>query len=170
MIPLTLGQDDCDFYVSLVGPHACSILDLGCGTCMLCCCLAGRGHRVTGVDPAAAMLVVAKRKRHAEKIEWVESIAQSYRSQRRFDLIFMTGHAFQTLLTDADALATLGTMRAHIKDRGRIVFETRNPNVKSDSFMKDSIPCIGLRSAGLACCSQMLYARFLRVTGRNLRF
>jgi len=121
--------DDCDFYLSLVGPHACSILDLGCGTGTLCCGLAGRGHQVTGVDPAAAMLVVARRKRHAEKVEWIESTAQSYRSHRRFDLIFMTGHAFQTLLTDADTLATLRNMRAHIKDRGRIVFETRNPNL-----------------------------------------
>jgi SAM-dependent methyltransferase len=123
-----IAQDG-EFYLSLAGQQSCSVLDLGCGTGTLCCCLAGRGHQVTGVDPAAAMLAVAKRKRHAEKVEWVESTAQSYRSQLRFDFIFMTGHAFQTLLTDADALATLRNMRAHIKDRGRIAFETRNPNL-----------------------------------------
>jgi hypothetical protein len=47
-----------------------------------------------------------------------QSSAQSYKSQRRFDLIVMTGHAFQVLLTDADALAALGTMRGHLKERG----------------------------------------------------
>lgn len=84
---------------------------------------------MTGVDPAAAMLDVAKRKPHAEQVEWVESSAQSYQSHRRFDLIIMTGHVFQVLLTDADALAVLDNMRGHLKKRGRVAFETRNPSV-----------------------------------------
>jgi len=120
---------DTDFYLSLAGPRPCSVLDLGCGTGMLCCALAERGHRVTGVDPAAAMLAVARSKSHAEQVEWVEASAQSYKAQRRFDLIVMTGHAFQVLLTDADVLAVLETMRAHLTERGRVAFETRNPRV-----------------------------------------
>ena len=118
-----------DFYLSLAGLRPCSVLDLGCGTGTFCCALAARGHRVTGVDPAAAMLAVARSKPHAEQVEWVESSAQSYKSHRRFDLIVMTGHAFQILLTDADALAALQTMRDHLKGRGRVAFETRNPRV-----------------------------------------
>jgi SAM-dependent methyltransferase len=120
---------DTDFYLSLAGSRPCSVLDLGCGTGMLCCALAERGHRVTGVDPAAAMLAVARRKPHAEHVEWVESSAQSYRAHRRFDLIVMTGHAFQILLADADALAVFETVRGHLKERGRVAFETRNPRV-----------------------------------------
>jgi ubiquinone/menaquinone biosynthesis C-methylase UbiE len=120
---------DTDFYLSLAGRRPCSVLDLGCGTGALCCALAERGHRVMGVDPAAAMLAVARKKSHAEQVEWVESPAQSYKARRRFDLIVMTGHAFQILLTDADALAVLATMRGHLKQRGRVVFETRNPRL-----------------------------------------
>jgi len=124
---------DTDFYLSLAGVRPCSVLDLSCGTGVLCCALAERGHRVTGVDPAAAMLAVARRKPHSEQVEWVESSAQSYQSQRRFDLIVMTGHAFQILLTDADALAVFETMRGHLhchgEERGRVAFETRNPRV-----------------------------------------
>jgi len=67
-------------------------------SCTLGCAFAERGHPATGVDPAAAMLVVAKRKPSAEQVEWVESSAQTYRSERRFDLMVMTGHAFQILL------------------------------------------------------------------------
>ena len=118
---------DTDFYLSLAGLRPCSVLDLGCGTGTLCCALAERGHRVTGVDPAAAMLAVARRKPHSEQVKWVKSSAQSYKSRRRFDLIVMTGHAFQILLSDADALAVLETMRGHLKERGRVAFETRNP-------------------------------------------
>ncbi len=122
-------SNDSDFYLSLAGPRPCSVLDLGCGTGTLCCALAERGHRVTGVDPAAAMLAVARSKPHAEQAEWVESPAQSYKSQRRFDLVVMTGHAFQILLTDTDALAVLETMRGHLEEGGRVAFETRNPSV-----------------------------------------
>jgi 2-polyprenyl-3-methyl-5-hydroxy-6-metoxy-1,4-benzoquinol methylase len=120
---------DTDFYLSLAGLYAGSVLDLGCGTGTLCCALAERGHRVTGVDPAAAMLAVARRKPPAQQVEWVESSAQSYQVDRRFDLVVMTGHAFQTLLTDADVLAVLETMRDHLKDPGRAAFETRNPRL-----------------------------------------
>ncbi|HXY52716.1 MAG TPA: class I SAM-dependent methyltransferase [Terriglobales bacterium] len=120
---------DTDFYLSLAGTCPRSVLDLGCGTGMLACALAERGHWVTGVDPAAAMLTVASGRPHAERVEWVESSAQTYNSPRRFDLILMTGHAFQMLLTDADALAVLATMRSHLKECGRVAFETRNPRV-----------------------------------------
>ena len=120
---------DLDFYLSLAGPRPCNVLDLGCGTGMLSCALAERGHQVTSVDPAAAMLNVAKRKPHAEQVEWVESAAQSCKSQRRFDLIVMTGHAFQILLSDADTLAVLQTMRRHLNEHGRVAFETRNPRL-----------------------------------------
>ncbi len=122
-------EEDTEFYLSLAGPRPCSVLDLGCGTGTLCCALAQRGHRVTGVDPAAAMLDVARGKPYAEQVEWVESPAQSYKSDRRFDLIVMTGDAFQILLTDADILAVLETMRGHLKEHGRVAFETRNPRV-----------------------------------------
>jgi ubiquinone/menaquinone biosynthesis C-methylase UbiE len=120
------AQDN-DLYLSLAGVRPCSVLDLGCGTGTLSCALAESGHRVTGVDPSAAMLAVARRKPHAENVEWVESSAQSYRSDRRFDLIVMTGHAFQVLLTDSETLAVLQTMREHLKKGGRVAFETRNP-------------------------------------------
>jgi SAM-dependent methyltransferase len=120
---------DTNFYLTLAGPRPLRVLDLGCGTGTLCCALAARGHNVTGVDPAAAMLAVAKRKPYAERVEWIECSAQSYRSEKKFDLIVMTGHAFQTLLTDDEALAAMQTIRNHLNENGRVAFETRNPRV-----------------------------------------
>ncbi|MBV8482564.1 MAG: class I SAM-dependent methyltransferase, partial [Verrucomicrobia bacterium] len=119
--------EDTDFYLSLADPGLCRVLDLGCGTGTLCCALAQRGHSVTGVDPAAAMLAIAAGKPYAEKVEWVQSRAQDYRSPNRFDLIFMMGHVFQILLTDEEVLAALDTMRNHLKAGGMAAFETRNP-------------------------------------------
>ena len=120
---------DAHFYLSLAGQRPSTVLDLGCGTGTLCCALADRGHRVTGVDPALAMLSVARTKPGSENVEWVQSSAQAYRSTQRFDLVFMTGNAFQGLLSDADTLAVLDTMRRHLNQGGRLAFDTRNPRI-----------------------------------------
>jgi 2-polyprenyl-3-methyl-5-hydroxy-6-metoxy-1,4-benzoquinol methylase len=120
---------DGEFYLSVAGTHSCSVLDLGCGTGTLCCALAQRGHRATGVDPAAAMLALARSKPYAEHVEWVQCSAQDYSSQRHFDLVIMTGHAFQVLLRDDEMLATLETMQRHLNEGGRVAFETRNPHM-----------------------------------------
>ena len=74
------GQDN-DFYFGLAGPGPSCVLDLGCGTGTLCCALAQRGHRVTGVDPASPMLAVAAGKPFADSVEWVKSRAEDYRSR-----------------------------------------------------------------------------------------
>ncbi len=105
------------------------ILDLGCGTGSLCDAFAARGHAVTGSDPSMAMLAVAREKPHASAIEWVESTAQDFESGERFDLVTMTGHAFQALLGDADIAALLRTVRRHLAAGGTFVFESRNPAI-----------------------------------------
>src|SRR5437868_14872515 len=65
-------RSDLDAYVAMVDEfNARSVLDIGCGTGTLACLLAGRGIEVTGVDPAAASLEVARRKPHAERVRWV---------------------------------------------------------------------------------------------------
>ncbi len=118
---------DRDFYLALAGDPPQQILDLGCGTGLLCDAYAARGHRVTGADPTPAMLAVARQKPHGGAIEWVQASAQEFRSERRFDLIIMTGHAFQVMLGDDDVMATLTTMCRHLAPSGRAVFESRNP-------------------------------------------
>jgi SAM-dependent methyltransferase len=120
---------DRDFYLALAGPPSKRILDLGCGTGLLCDAYAALGHAVTGVDPAKAMLDVARQKPHGGQIEWVQSTAQNFRSPKRFDLIIMTGNAFQVFLDDSDILATFATMREHLAANGRIAFESRNPAI-----------------------------------------
>lgn len=120
---------DRDFYFALPAGPAQTILDLGCGTGLLCDAYAAAGHTVTGADPAQPMLDVARQKPHGNNIEWAHATAETFRSPTRFDLIIMTGHAFQVLLTD-DAVATaLTTMRDHLKPAGRAVFESRNPAI-----------------------------------------
>ncbi len=128
-----LWGPDCDSYLSLVKDVKSSlkILDLGCGTGLLTTAFAQAGHTVTGVDPALEMLNIAIRRPFGDKVMWVKANAQSFASEDRFDLIVLSGHAFQVFLNDQDIQAALKTMKEHLTLSGRIAFEIRNPHVKA---------------------------------------
>ncbi|WP_406173121.1 class I SAM-dependent DNA methyltransferase [Streptomyces sp. NBC_00996] len=118
------GPSD-DFYLDLV-MSARSVLDVGCGTGRLLGRAREAGHqgRLCGLDPAAAMLVQARRR---AAVEWVLGDLASARWERQFDLVVMTGHAFQVLIGDEELRSSLAAVREALTDDGRFVFETRNP-------------------------------------------
>jgi SAM-dependent methyltransferase len=122
-------SEDRDFYLALAGTPPQDVLDLGCGTGLLCNAYAAEGHRVTGLDPSPGMLDVARRSPRGAEIEWILGTAETARPGKTFDLIIMTGHAFQVLLEDADIAGTLAFIREHLKPGGRAVFESRNPAI-----------------------------------------
>lgn len=86
-------SEDRDFYLWLAKGGAKSILDLGCGTGPICDAYAAGGH-ATGADPSARMLDIAGGKPNGCSIEWVECCSQDFRSEKRCELIVMTGHPF----------------------------------------------------------------------------
>src|SRR5579864_8416243 len=64
-------RPDLEAYAALVDElGARSVLDIGCGTGTFACLLASRGLEVTGADPAAASLDVARRKPGADWARW----------------------------------------------------------------------------------------------------
>lgn len=119
------GGADFAFCLNLAR-EARSVLDLGCGTGQLAAALSAGCH-VTGVDPAGAMLDVARKRPGGAAVEWIEADARTLRLDRRYDLVVLTGHAFQVFLTRDDRLATLRTIARHLAPDGRFVFDTRNP-------------------------------------------
>lgn len=121
---------DTDFYLSL--PEKCSaILDIGCGTGLLTAAFADRGHEVFGLDPAPAMLEIARSRPGGERVSWIEADARAFDLKRQFDLIVMTGHVFQVFLSDDDVLRVLKMARQHLKQGGRLVFDSRNPEARA---------------------------------------
>lgn len=120
-----LGADS-DYFIAACEPAPQAILDLGCGTGLLTKALARRGHDVTGIDPAAAMLEIA-RQPALPNARWICADAREVDLGKRFDRIIASGHVFQVFLTVADRLAFLRTAARHLKPEGRLIFDSRNP-------------------------------------------
>ena len=118
------------FYMNLAGSVVQRVLDVGCGTGRLACELAARGHSVTGVDPSDEMLELARQRLNGDRVEWIKGRATEFVVDGEFDLIVMTGHAFQVLLSDRDILDGLERIRKHLSANGRLAFETRNGAVR----------------------------------------
>ena len=69
---MTTPRDDIDFMVALASEvGARTVVDFGCGTGQLAVALAQRGCRVIAVDPAKAMLDLARERQGSELVEWV---------------------------------------------------------------------------------------------------
>lgn len=107
--------------------EAQSLLDLGCGTGALVARLAPH-MPTTGVDPAAAMIDIAKHRNGGQHATWVIGDARHIDLEQQFDLIVLTGHSFQVFLTEADQRAVLATIARHLSPRGKFIFDTRNPD------------------------------------------
>jgi SAM-dependent methyltransferase len=116
---------DYDFYLRLV-MSAGAVLDVGCGTGALLRRAREDGHtgRLCGLDPAVGMLDQARTR---SDIEWILGDLSSTAWDREFDLVVMSGHAFQVFVDDDEVRASLAAIRSALTDDGRFAFETRNP-------------------------------------------
>ncbi len=119
---------DTDFYIRLAADlDAHRILDLGCGTGLLTRELAIDGRHVVGVDPASAMLAVARRQPGADRVQWVEGDSGALGTPE-VDLVVMTGNVVQVFLDDSEWMTTLRTIHAALRPGGHLAFESRNPD------------------------------------------
>jgi SAM-dependent methyltransferase len=122
-----------DFYVSLVDRQVSSILDLGCGTGALTGPLEAkrsaqhgcRGQTV-GLDSSSAML--AQGRLRCRDVLWVEGDMRSPGVTGPFDLIVSGLNTIQHLLTDAEMLATFGSVRRLLAPSGIFAFDIFNPD------------------------------------------
>jgi ubiquinone/menaquinone biosynthesis C-methylase UbiE len=127
---LNSGDWDYAFYADQIGKRRQRVLDLGCGTGTFALRLAAEGHEVVAVDPSSRMVDFARSRQGSDEVEWIVGGVEYVRSHPAFDVVVMTGHAFQCLLTDHEVEATLRTVREVLREGGRFMFESRNPVVQ----------------------------------------
>jgi ubiquinone/menaquinone biosynthesis C-methylase UbiE len=148
---LDSDRSDLDVYLSIARElGARSVVDIGCGTGSFACLLAKEGFEVVGVDPAAAMLAVARRKDAADRVRWIHGLAADLPGVH-VDLATMTGNVAQVFLEEDEWADTLQAVRRVLRPGGSVVFETRRPERKAwlewnreDSFGRVEIAGVGV--------------------------
>lgn len=121
------ARHDIDFYLDLAAELGAErVADLGCGTGVLACDLAAQGYQVTGVDPAAAMLDLARSRQGAQRVAWVEGTADDLATEAH-DLVVMTGHVAQVFLEHQEWRDVLGEIHRALRSGGWLAFESLNP-------------------------------------------
>ncbi|CAG9254926.1 Class I SAM-dependent methyltransferase [Paraburkholderia unamae] len=127
---LNSGDWDHRFYAERIGNQPRQVLDLGCGTGTFAVRLASAGHRVVAVDPSEMMVSYASRRPNAAAVQWIVGDARSVPHSPPFDVVTMTGHAFQCVLSDYEVAETLRTVHEMLVPGGFFMFESRNPVVR----------------------------------------
>jgi len=107
-----------------------TVIDFGCGTGLLTCELVRKGYRTIGIDPAGPMIDIAKTKPDADQIEW---LVGDYTALKNIsaDLLLMTSHVAQFLLTDEEWQGMLKNAHTVLDDDGYILFDSRQSLEKS---------------------------------------
>lgn len=119
-----------DFFLSFVNENPASrVVDLGCGTGQLTLAMAAAGHTVTGVDPAAASLAIARAKPGAGAVTWIDGTSPAI-PDGPYDTATLTSHVAQFLVTDAEWASALSDLHRALVPGGRIVFDSRDPRAR----------------------------------------
>lgn len=137
-------QGDIDFYVGLAGRTGGPVLEIGAGTGRVAWSLAGRGHKVTGLELSPAMIWLACRKSlpqghttAAASPTFIQGDMRDFDLGAKFGLITAPFRTFHVLLTPEDQLASLQTMRHHLTEDGLLALHLFDPRIDDlSSFRK----------------------------------
>jgi SAM-dependent methyltransferase len=127
------------FYSQLAAEiGAKAIVDFGCGTGLITCDLAKHGYKLIGIDPAPAMIEIARGRECADRVRWIAGDASQI-GEPNADLAIMTGHVAQFFLTDESWRGALVGLHRALRPGGTLSFESRSPSAREwDSWTRDA--------------------------------
>src|SRR5580704_11045061 len=116
-------EEDVPFFMGQLPRRKQSILELAVGTARAAIPIAHAGHRVVGVDYAADMLALARRKRDAvglgeRQLELIHADVAGLDLGRRFDCVCVFFNTFLAFVTLEEQDAVLQVVRRHLRPRG----------------------------------------------------
>jgi len=130
-------EGDLQFYLEEARRAGSPVLELGCGTGRTLIPIAEAGIDIVGLDLSESMLSVARDKvallptEVQNRIELVEADMRDFSLGRKFKLITIPYRAFLHLMTPEDQKAALKTIKEHLDDDGRLVFNIFDPRVET---------------------------------------
>jgi ubiquinone/menaquinone biosynthesis C-methylase UbiE len=118
------------FYADLAKQIGGIVLEVACGTGLVTLQLAAQGIPIAGLDIMPSMLAHAREKSQKQglPVRWFEGDARDFSLGETFNMIYMTGNAFQAFLNNEDQRALLANICKHLAEGGMFAFEMRNPN------------------------------------------
>lgn len=104
-----------------------TILDLGSGTGQHCMFFSGKGYDVTGVEISETMVERAKENilnsDPSMKVKFMKGDIRDIDIGGKFDVIVSLFHVMSYQTLNDDFLQTLKTVRDHLKDDGKFIFD-----------------------------------------------
>ena len=129
-------QGDADFYCRKAAESGGPVLELGAGTGRITLAIARGGTVVHALDANLDMLQALNGKLAIEppdvrnRVVVVEGDMRTFKLPERFPLIICPYRAFLHNLTEADQLACLRQVRAHLAPGGRVAFNVFFPSLE----------------------------------------
>jgi SAM-dependent methyltransferase len=122
---------DMPLYMDLAATSGGRVLEVACGSGRLLLPLVRAGHHLVGVDVSPHMLAVARQKLERERLqaELVEADMRTFDVHDRgpFDLAIVAVKSFAYLTEQADQLACLERINAHLRPGGVLAIDFLNP-------------------------------------------
>lgn len=123
---------DLDMYTGFAERTGGAILEIGSGTGRVALVLAEAGHTVVGLEPSDAMRSIAQQKiaeaELADRVTLVAGDMRRFKLDQHFGLVVAPINTFLHNLTLDDQLATLISIKKHLRPGGLLVLDCFNPD------------------------------------------
>ena len=135
-VTLYRERADIAFYVEEATRVNGQILELGCGSGRVLIPTAKAGATIVGIDGSARMLerCAASLEREPQnvrsRVTLIHADMRDFDLGRTFALITIPFRPFQHLLTVEDQIACLTSVRRHLAEDGRFIFDLFNPSLE----------------------------------------
>ncbi len=125
-------EDDLEMYLGFAERTGGPILELGAGTGRVSIALAEAGHTVVGLELSDDMRAIAQQKiaeaRLTDRVRMITGDMRRFKLDQHFGLVIAPINTFLHNLTLDDQLATLSSIKKHLRPGGLLVLDCFNPD------------------------------------------
>ncbi|MBI5566440.1 MAG: class I SAM-dependent methyltransferase [Chloroflexi bacterium] len=125
-------EDDLEMYLGFAERTGGPILEIGAGTGRVALALAEAGHSVVGLELSDDMRAIAQQKiaeaQLADRVRMIAGDMRRFKLDQHFGLVIAPINTFLHNLTLDDQLATLSSIKKHLRPGGLLVLDCFNPD------------------------------------------